>query len=385
MAASLPLALVLYEPFLGAISLGILASCFAVLLAGILTVAALAAKVPVLSENPLYRPQHSPAYLLNNASYYVGMLVFREQPFGTIWFIVLAAPLRYLRRRAPAPGSLRFMLWPRGAAPVVTVPARDGFVLYLPLVGFRCSLEICWSRHGWQPSAFYRWAPKAVLDAFSQTGFFVALAAGLYRHPFSHSHDPSQEADGEDAAMRKTVGLMQAVRPTLPVGTSLFFLDDPLPKNTFTLPLLIQAAYHDPSLSVARQNNAATPIEPAEYAIFDYVVSIRDGQWEAQRLPPIRWEGPVVPVTFVPGTVRPGQSMRMRVGAYRDAAVDIEYRSTFRFATDTGIALRWASLSADGIATVPTSRIQDPVSIQITAVKVGGDVWRKAQGGFVVR
>jgi hypothetical protein len=388
MAASLPLALVLYESILGRHFGGrFWRRALPLLLAGILTVAALAAKVPVLSENPLYQPQRSPAYLLHNASHYVGMLVFREQPFGTIWFIVLVALASTICPAARRPVALFGLSYGLVALlPIVPVPARDGFVLYLPLVGFALfSGDLLVA--AWQ--AAQRFLPMSVRKPFwmslGQTSLFVALAAGLYVIHSLHWHDPSQDTDGEDAAMRKTVGLVQAALPTLPVGTRLFFLDDPLPKNRFTLPLLIQAAYHDPSLSVARQNNAATPIEPAEYAIFDYAVSIRDGQWKAQRLPPIRWEGPVVPVTFVPGTIRPGQSMRMRVGAYTDAAVDIEYRSTFHFATDTGIALRWASLSADGIATIPISRIQDPVSIQITAVKVGGDVWRQAQGGFIVR
>lgn len=99
----------------------------------------------------------------------------------------------------------------------------------------------------------------------------------------------------------------------------------------------------------------------------------------------IRLQGPAVPVTFIPNTVERGQPIQLRVGTYSDAAVDIEFQTTYRFVKINGVALRWASLNTNGVATIPMPRLQDPATIQIAAVRVSGDVWRKARGGFVIR
>ena len=92
MAASLPLALLLYEIILAPPSplVRMWRRALPVLLAGVLTAAALAAKLPTLSDNSGYLPRHSPAFLLANASHYLGKLVFREQPLGDAMLILLA-------------------------------------------------------------------------------------------------------------------------------------------------------------------------------------------------------------------------------------------------------------------------------------------------------
>ncbi len=128
-----------------------------------------------------------------------------------------------------------------------------------------------------------------------------------------------------------------------------------------------------------RQNNFATPIDPAEYAIFNYLVSIRDGKLKEQRVPPIDWEAPVVPVTFTPSTLEPRQSTQMRVGTYSDAAVDIEYQTTWRYFKFNCVASRWTSLNTDGVATIPVAGLQDPATTQITAVRVSGYVAKGEQ------
>jgi len=388
MAASLPLALVLYEILLAprVPSGRWWRRALPVLLSGALTMAALAAKIPSLSDNPLYRPRYSPAYLLNNVSRYLGMLVFLEQPLGAAWLLMLAglAVIACVAMRRPVAlfglfyGFLALL-------PVAAVPVRDGFVLYLPLVGFAlfCG-DVLAAAVPSAPRFLAHGARRSLWLSLSQAGMFGMIAAGLFVVHSRHWRDQSQQTWRENVAMREIVRGMLAWRPKLPVGTRLFFLDDPLPRNHFSLPFLMQAAYHDPSICVERQKNSPT-LDPAEYAIFDYLVSLSDGKLEARRLPPIRWEVPAVPVTFYPGTVDPGQSLQMRVGTYSDAAVDIEYRTVWRFAQVDGVALRWTALNAAGVATIPLPHLTEPAKIQITAVRVSGDIWRKALGGFIVR
>ena len=389
MAASLPIGLVLYEVILARqLQLRRLwRRALPVLLTGVLTLAVMAVKVPALSDNPLYRSKYSPAYLLSNVSHYVGMLVFREHFFGPDWLIVLAVVAALVCVAARKPVALFGLCYGFAALlPVVTVPARGGFVLYLPLVGFALFAgEMFAAAIGAARRVLPAAAKTPFWTRFSQACVFVTVGAGLFVIHSRHWHEQSLYAGPEEAAMRETVRILRAAHPTLPAGTRLLFLDDPLPKYRATLPVLIQAAYHDPSLCVERQNNYATPIDPAEYAIFDYLVSIRDGQWEEQRVPPIRWEGPEIQVTFTPSTVEPGRPIQMRVGNYADAAVDIEYRTTRRFSKDNGVALRWTHLNSQGIATIPLPLLEDPATVQITAVRVSGDVWRKAHGGFVIR
>jgi hypothetical protein len=388
MAVSLPLALVLYEvalaPFVPPVRLW--RRAWPVLLAGALTMAFLAAKIPALSDNPNYRPRLSFAYLLNNASHYVSTLVFRD-PLGTAWLsalTVLAAIVCVAARRPAALFGLGYGFV--ALLPIVAVPARDGFVLYLPMVGFALFAgdSIAAARQAAQ-----RFLPFGARRPFwisiSQAGLFAALTGALFVIHARHWHDPSQDAGREDNVMRETVRIMRAAHPTLPAGTRLLFLDDPLPKNQFDLLMLVQAAYHDPSLWVERQRNSGTPIDPVAYAIFDTLVSLRDGKWSEQRVPPIRWEEPGETVTFTPGTAHRGQSVQIRVGSHANAALDIEYETTWRYSQTHGVALKWVTLNADGFATIPLGRSLEPQSIKITAVRLSGDVWRKAQGGFVIR
>ncbi len=391
MAASLPLALVLYEVILAprVPSLGWWHRALPVLLAGLLTVAALAAKTSTLSDNSGYLPRPSPAYLLSNAGHYVGLLFFLEQPLGQaklIWLAVLAAIACVAARRPVALFGLCYGLI--ALLPVLPILPRGGYVLYLPLVGFAlfCG-EMFAAAMDAVPRFLALGARRPFWTPLSQAGLCVILAGGLFVIHSRHLQDESLDSytGREDAAMRETVRILRAAHPTLPAGTRLFFLDDPLQKNVFTLQFLMQAMYHDPSLCVERQNNFATPIDPAGYAIFNYLVSIREGTLKERRGPATDGEGPVVPVTFVPGTVKPGESIQMRVGTYADAAVDIEYRTTWRFSEFNCVASRWTTLNTAGVATIPIPGLQDPATTQVTAVRVSGDVWRKAQGGFVVR
>ena len=391
MAASLPLALVLYEVILAPPSplVRLWRRALPVLLAGVLTVAALAAKLPTLSDNSGYAPRHSPAYLLINASHYVSKLVFREQPLGQATLILLAVLASIACVAARRPVALFGLCYGFVALlPVLSIPPRPGYVLYLPLVGFALFSGEMLAATTRAAQRFLPFgAPGPFWASFSQAGLFVILAAGLFVVHSRHLYDQSLDTytGREDAAMRQTVRIMRARYPALPPGTRLFFLDDPIQKNVFTLRFLLQAAYHDPSLCVERQNNFATPIDPAEYTIFNHLVSIRDGKLQEQPVPPIQWEDPVVPVTFTPSTVEPRQSMQMRVGTYSDAAVDIEYQTTWRYFKFNCVASRWTSLNKDGVATIPIPGLQDPAATQITAVRVSGGVWRKASGGFVVR
>jgi len=389
MAASLPIGLVLYEVILARqLQLQRLwRRALPVLLAAVLTLAVLVVKVPALADNALYRPNHSPAYLLSNVSRYVGMLLFRQHSLGPVWLISLVAVAALVCVAARRPVALFGLCYGFAALlPVVSVPGRGGFVLYLPLVGFALfsgemlAAAIVAARRRLPPGARTR-----VWTTFGQACVFAAVGAGLFVIQSRHWREQSQYAGPEEAAMRETVRLVRAAHPTLPAGTRLLFLDDPLPKYQATLPFLIQAAYRDPSLCVQRQNNYATPLDPAEYAIFDYLVSIRNGRWEEQRLPPIRWKGPDIPVTFLPSTVVPGRPLQVRVGSYAEAAVDIEYRTTRQFSQDNGVALRWTNLNSQGIATIPLPLLEDPATVRITAVRVSGDIWRKAHGGFVIR
>lgn len=384
MAASLPLALILYEILVvrQGLSGRLLRRALPVILTGLLTVVALAAKIPTLLKDAAFHSQFSPSYVLSSYRYYLGLLVFRARPAELAWLIVaavLAAAACLAARRRVALFGLCYGL--ASLLPVAGVAGRDGYVLYLPLVGFALFAGDLLAA---VTEAIGRAVPiRASRSFWVQAGFFAIVAICLFVIQSRDWHDRVQAREREDAAVRETVRMLRAWHPTLPAGARLFLLDDPMPDG-FPVQLLIQAAYHDPSLCAERQKNFATPIDAKDYAVFDYVVSIEGGKLEARRLAPIRWQGPAVPVEFKPLPVAPGQPIQMRVGTYASAAVDIEYRSTWRFSGYTGIALRWATLNGDGVATIPISGLQDPVAVEISAVRVSGDVWRKAHGGFVV-
>ncbi len=388
MAVSLPAALILYEAiFARQVPIGRLwRRALPVLLVAALSIAYLAVKLPVLSANVLYRPQLSPVNLFANLSRYLDMLIFQDQ-LAVVWLIgtVLAAVVFCLAARRPV-GLFGLCYGFLALLPVATVAPRGGFVLYLPLVGFALFAGDILAAIGLAAmSVLPRLGGSPSWRLVSQASFFLIVAATLFVIHYRHWHDQTRDPGRVDQAMRETVDTLLAHHPNMAAGTRLFFLDDPLPKNRFTLLFLVQAAYHDPSLWVERQNNIASPVQPAEYAIFDYLISIRNGSMWEQRLPPIRWEGPPVLITFTPGVVHAGQTLQLRVGNYSGTSVDIEFQRISRFARSNGIALRWVNLGLNGMATIPVSRLEDPGSVQITAVRVSGNQWQKASGGFIIQ
>ena len=229
-------------------------------------------------------------------------------------------------------------------------------------------------------------APSPFWASFSQAGLFMILAAALFVVHSRHLYDQSLDTyTGRENAScgRRSASCGPAIPPCLPAracSSSMipFRKMSSLYGSSFRLPIMIRR-------SAWNGRNFATPIDPAEYPIFNYLVSIRDGKLEERRVPPIAWEDPVVPVTFTPSTVEPRQSMQMRVGTYAVAAVDIEYQTTWRYFKFNCVASRWTSLNSAGVATIPIPGLQDPAATQITAVRVSGGAWRKASGEFVVR
>jgi hypothetical protein len=137
MAASLPAALILYEVLVArqGLSGGLWRRALPVTLTGLLTIAALAEKIPGLPKFVTFYPQFSPSHVLSDYRYYLGLLVFQQRPPGLLWLIVgaaLAAAACLAARRRVALFGLCFGFV--SLLPVALIAERDGYVLYLPLV-----------------------------------------------------------------------------------------------------------------------------------------------------------------------------------------------------------------------------------------------------------
>jgi len=296
MAVTLPLLLAAYEAVYQARAVrdGRLAWLVregrGVLICGLATALYVAGKLTgpgSLAEVPAYHISISPVRYLHTFFIYLNPLLYQDHVFRSpntsqLLLAMLAAAL--LLRSRPLLFAWCFVIF--SLLPVAFIAHYAGFFLYLPMAGwalyaavmlskaraFLLALLIRAAKPGETWAARMRMASIAALPPL--------LALFLAPHHWSESARTLRLFESVQPPTRELSTELLALRPSLPKGARVLYLDDPLPKDGYTLLFLTRLLYHDMSIAVER-----APQSPTPRGGFDAIFIFRDGRLA-------EWPGP---------------------------------------------------------------------------------------------
>ncbi len=285
MAASLPFTLLAYELlYFGlptrwspAVWKRFSAIGFVTTLTCVFAVAKLVLRSP-MSANPLYRPSLSPHIVIHNLSWYYNMLVYRRDLFSPHTILPVVALMFFAAWLMRSRTMLFGLLFATSTMlPVLILPPRDGFVLYLPLIG--------WSLGAAVPLVRARLAIAGLVTRGSalpwaqtrmQAALLVGVAVLLYPIHQRKRNDLRFSIRMEQSEMRDTLEQMKRQFPTLPHHARILFVEDAFRQGDWGLSFLVRLQYADPTLYVARKKDLPGYSEQSKKD-FRYVLAWENG------------------------------------------------------------------------------------------------------------
>jgi hypothetical protein len=329
MACTIPVVLILYEacfqPFRG--GLWRLANRLIPLLwTALLTAASLSYRVfgrNVMSDNPLYRPALSLSYYLSSCARYQGMLFYCPNLFSVPGSLCLWAAMALLAvwlRSRPMVFGLCF--WIVTLVPVGVLPARSGFVLYIPMLGMALYGGVLLARI----SALLR--PVLVLP-LPQVLIFGLTMAGL---AWAHESRRAVILPNLLKADRDWRGVVTAVKrlcPTMPPKAQILFVDDPFAGDQWYLPFALQLLYNDAGIRVDSARNH--PHARAYSRVFSYL----DGKLVELPPPP----DPCPPPVSAPGVIDDSSSQLCWAGDWQSQGFPQAIGGTITYSNQAGASV----------------------------------------------
>jgi hypothetical protein len=264
MAASLPLVLIAYELiYYGIPKSWTIASwrrfrAIAALLT--LTCAFTVAKVALpspMTVNALYQPGLSPHLILHNLSWYFNLLVYRRDLFSPHTILLLVASMFLLSWWMRSLVMLFGFVFSLAALlPVLIIPPRHSFVLYLPLIGWSAwaAILVVRTRVILASVLFARMNFRRT-RLMTQVALLICLAAVLYPIHQRKRNDLRFSIRLEQSEMRDVLEQMRTEFPVLPPNARILFIDDPFERGDWGLSFLLRLEYADPTLVVARMKD----------------------------------------------------------------------------------------------------------------------------------
>ena len=320
--------------------------------------------------------------------------------------------------------------------PVAFIPPRGTFAFYLPSLGCALFLGSAASLASEKllslrlfdraDSIASRRRRNRIKAALQGIGFLVFAAFATPAHHTRLTNSPiysyplySYLEQSRDILLPD----LKAMHPNLPKGATIYFEDDPYPKNLFSIVALIRLAYDDPTLRIDRRKVTGRPSLP-----YDFAFTFARGRVEPFPLPlpapvPARLAGyaaPAVPALqpeeivsreeaaqlffqpeivsredvaqlfFQPEIAKPGQEVAVQAERFAGKTIDVYWKHSFPDGrpVDFGVAPEWCAVDADGVCTVslppdfPRSRIEI-LYARGAAGQSGG--WHTARGSLDVR
>jgi hypothetical protein len=286
MAVTLPLFLLLYEVIFHTSGLRsprrwVTRDCRAIWITGVLTVIYIAGKLTGhdrLIDNPEYALSISPGRFLDTFHLYLNPLLYQEHRFrdpNTVQLLIAMLVIAALCRSRVLLFAWFWLLL--SVLPVAFIAHYSAFFEYLPAVGwalYAATLLVLIRRilMGFLSRALPSGPkPARVSQAVLFLGIAVFLAPLHARETrktlprFLAFQPPSRELT-EDLAR---------LRPVLPRGARILFVDDPFPKDSFFLLFTTQLFYRDLTISLERAG--IRPVAPTEYSRYDAVFGYQGG------------------------------------------------------------------------------------------------------------
>jgi hypothetical protein len=237
-----------------------------------------------LAQDDAYVPSYTWARWLGDTETYLAELLYQTSSttklgvaplplLGVVAFFGLLIGIAlWIRSRVLWFGLLFFII---ALLPVSFIPARLGFVLYLPLAGMALYVAVCLVRFKEALRRLYSEAlgtgMPAASPASASVALFIATALLIatidYRH-WPHAPDPLY------SPYKTTIAEFSRLYPRLPQGSKLLFVHSPLDEN-WDLVFLLRLYYRDTELWLTELNGPQRQRIPLERLphydhIFDY-------------------------------------------------------------------------------------------------------------------
>jgi hypothetical protein len=216
-----------------------------------------------IAQDVAYIPVYTWARWLADTGTYLAELVYRNsptadlgvQPFTPLgvagFFAVLIAVALWMRSRVAWFGLLFFVIT---VLPVSFIPARLGFVLYLPLAGMALYAAVVLVRF---KAALWTLVREAIRDRplpvapplAASIALFIATAVAISSVDFQNWQ---QAPDPQASAYKITASEFSKLYPTLPPGSSLLFVHSAF--TNWDLVFLLRMYYRDTHLFITDLN-----------------------------------------------------------------------------------------------------------------------------------
>lgn len=222
-----------------------------------------------LTTSPAYVPSFTWARGWENLARYTGYVVDADPlpVLGVLAFYgVLIGVALLLRSRLMAFGVCFFLI---NLLPVLFVPWRLGYVLYLPMAGLALwgGVLLSWARSRMPMQA--RLATPAMFAAV------LGLLAWVHGRRLPPLESPA------DSPYRTTAEQLPRLQPKLAKGSTLLFVKDLHPGN-FDLLMLVRLLYRDPDLEVVQFDGPEQKRLPIEkLGKYDGIFTYADGYYVA--------------------------------------------------------------------------------------------------------
>jgi hypothetical protein len=250
-----------------------------------------------LAQDSAYVPVYTWARWLEDTETYLGYLFYRNNPSVPLgvtpltalgvagFFATLLAIALWMRSRVVWFGLFFFVIT---LLPVSFIPARLGFVLYLPLAGLALYLAVCLVR--FKESLFRLVAedlhqgvaplgsasPRSASPVSASVALFVATA--LLMSVIDYRHWPPAP-DARYSPYKSTIAEFSRLYPSLPHGAKLLFVHGPLDYN-WDLVFLLRLYYHDADLFLTEINGPPEQRIPLDrLPHYDHIFDFENGHY----------------------------------------------------------------------------------------------------------
>ncbi|MGA2879454.1 MAG: hypothetical protein ABSG13_10925 [Bryobacteraceae bacterium] len=233
-----------------------------------------------------YIPVYSWARWLQDTETYLGDLFYRDNPAVVLgitplsaaglaaFCAVLIAIALWMRSRRIWFGLLFFFI---ALLPVSFIPARLGFVLYLPLVGLALSAAVCLVRFKESLSKLFSEAlQQRISPASASVAFFIGIAlvvSAIDQRHWQHAPNPQY------SPYKNTIAEFSGLYPSLPHGARLLFVRSPLDSN-WDLVFLLRMYYRDTDLFITELNGPPEQRIPVDrLPHYDHIFDFENGHY----------------------------------------------------------------------------------------------------------
>ena len=272
MALTLPAILLAYE-WIYRNRIGSAAFLLSAALAG----ASLAGKLGAgskLMNNPAYEREITPARFFENSRFFLSDLFYLPTEALANWGVVLVLGTVIAVAIASHRRDLQLLaIWIlMTQLPVLFIPRRSFFVMYLPLAGWAGYLGVLLVRG-------LDWATRVLPEPRepslrAKIAMFLVTAACL-----APLHALDKWAHwSEDRAIERFRDAVMAAAPNLPKPAKLLFLDDPFPEDDWLPTQILPLAYDDRQMAVDRRKRMEAPPTADELATYTAIFDWKDGR-----------------------------------------------------------------------------------------------------------